>query len=311
VLAALGTLAEGREPCGVVCGSGFEDRPALLGEIARRWALLGNDPETVARIKDPLAFAAICRTCAIPHPSTALDPPAEPAQWLIKRAGGAGGLHVRRARAEDTAEPGRYFQRQVAGESISALLLADGRHALVLGFSVQWPAPSAQHPYRYGGAARPASLAPGIERRLRDAIRRLMAEVPLRGLNSADFLVDGNEFRLLEINPRPGATIDIFEPQEGSLFALHVAACRGTLPQIAPQFGPPSAAATVYAERDLRIPDIAWPDWMADRSYPGTRIAAGDPVCTVLAAAETAEAAKALVGHRAQIIHAAIDAVPA
>src|SRR5262245_37100996 len=45
------------QPCGVVCGTGFEDRPELLAHIARRHKVFGNSAETVARLKDPLAFA--------------------------------------------------------------------------------------------------------------------------------------------------------------------------------------------------------------------------------------------------------------
>ena len=55
--------------------------------------------------------------------------------------------------------------------------------------------------------------------------------MPLAGLNSVDFLVADDAVWLLEINPRPGATLDIFEPDGGSLFALHVQACGGVLPE--------------------------------------------------------------------------------
>ena len=86
---------------------------------------------------------------------------------------------------------------------------------------------------------------------LTQAVERLAQAIPLIGLNSADFLVDGDEFRLLEINPRPGATLDIFEPAEGSLFALHIAACEGELRAAPPCIDGARAAAIVYAERDI------------------------------------------------------------
>src|SRR5262249_58840690 len=61
VLTALDALAAGRDPCGVVCGTGFEDQSDFLARLARRWPLLGNDPTTVARIKNPVTLAALCR----------------------------------------------------------------------------------------------------------------------------------------------------------------------------------------------------------------------------------------------------------
>ena len=93
--AAFAALTAGCEPRGVVCGTGFEDRPELLAHIARRWKLFGNSAETVARLKDPLAFASLCEDLAIPHPATALARPGDASGWLAKRRGGAGGSHIR------------------------------------------------------------------------------------------------------------------------------------------------------------------------------------------------------------------------
>ena len=76
---------------GIVCGSGFEDRADLLGNIGTRWPLLGNAPDTIARVKDPLDFATTCQVAKIPHPETSLVPPVDLTGWLIKRIGGAGG----------------------------------------------------------------------------------------------------------------------------------------------------------------------------------------------------------------------------
>src|ERR1700747_1112953 len=84
---ALETLASVQRPSGTVCGTGFEDRPELLARVGERWGLLGNSAETVARVKDPLTFAALCSECGIPHPQTSLRPPADPRGWLAKRPG--------------------------------------------------------------------------------------------------------------------------------------------------------------------------------------------------------------------------------
>jgi uncharacterized protein len=299
LLAAFARLSRSHQPVGFVCGGGFEDRSHLLTRIAQHWRLLGNDAPTVARVKDPAAFAALCRDCDVPHPDTILSPPIDAAGWLAKRKGGSGGSHIAGASAHDLADAGFYFQRAVPGVPVSALFLADGRHALNLGFSAQWTSPTAREPFRYGGAVRPAALAPGVADALVAALQRLMQAIPLIGLNSADFLVDGNEFRLLEINPRPGATLDVFEPAEGSLFALHVAACEGELGGTPPRLDGACAAAIVYADRDIiALPATQWPDWTADRSAPGTAFKAGEPLCTVKATAATAAAAKARVDER-------------
>jgi predicted ATP-grasp superfamily ATP-dependent carboligase len=308
LMGALEALAGEREPAGIVCGSGFEDRADLLARIGARWPLLGNGANTTARIKDPLTFADICRAAKIPHPQTSLTPPSDRNGWLVKRIGGAGGLHVRDASDSKAEGEGVYFQRRVGGEPVSAFVLGDGKNVMVLGFSAQWTAPSRKHPLRYGGAVRPAAISDGLMRDLTAAVERLAAIVPLVGVNSADFLVEGDTFHLLEINPRPGATFDLFERDDQPLFALHVEACAGTLPAQAPVFDGAMAGAIVYAIRDIdSIPKIAWPDWAADLSVPGSRIGADDPLCSVFARAETAAAAKALVDQRVAQIHAMVE----
>ena len=61
---------------GVVYGSGFEDRPELLDQIAKRWPVLGNDAKAVAHVKSPETFFATLDRLAIPHPATMMERPA-------------------------------------------------------------------------------------------------------------------------------------------------------------------------------------------------------------------------------------------
>jgi uncharacterized protein len=304
-LAALDALSEAAQPVGIVCGTGFEDRPDLLAAIARRWMLLGNGPDVVTQVKDPVRLARLCRDCGIPQPEISLDEPADADGWVAKRRGGAGGTHVKAACGEQkpgARTPQTYFQRRVAGIPVSALILADGHRATVLGFSTQWSAPAPHKPFRYGGAVTPAAISPVTALALEDAVRRIMRVVPLVGLNSVDFLVDGDEFSLLEINPRPGATLDLFEPPQGSLFGLHVEACGGALAELAPREGA-RASAIVYAEHDIAsVPPLEWPAWTADLPCAGTSVKADEPLCTVMAAAATADVARQLVARRAETI---------
>lgn len=305
LLTALDSLAAGRNPMGIVCGTGFEDRPEFLDCLGQNWPLFGNPAETVKRIKDAASLAKSCERLAIPHPRWSNAPPTA-ANWLRKRRGGSGGLHVGATR---DAAGDHYWQEQVAGASISALVLGGEGAAMVLGLSAQWPDPLADAPFRYGGAVRPPGLAAPIETALEDAARAIVEANRLVGLNSVDFLVDDEDWHLIEVNPRPGATLDIFDDEKGSLFNLHLEACRGRLPTEKPLFQGAAAAAIVYARRDLpRMPEFDWPDWTADRQPPGTAIATGAPICTVLARGNHPAEARRLVMERGSTIRAALEA---
>jgi predicted ATP-grasp superfamily ATP-dependent carboligase len=302
----------------LVYGGGFEDRPALLRHLAAGRRLYGNAPETLARTKDPAVFFALLDRLAIPHPEVALSAPESradwPAGWLVKRIGGAGGAHVRPARC-GVGDAGHYFQRRGEGRAVSVLFLANGRDALTLGFSLQWRAPGRGLGFLFGGAAQPARFEPAIAEAMQGVLPGLVAETGLRGLNSADFLVRPDGFELLEINPRPGATLDIFDrPGDGQrgegqhLLALHLAACEGQLPATWWPVPGASACAVLYAPRDLAVPQaLRWPDWAADLPDGGSAIPAGAPICTVLAEGIEVDAARRLVEQRSRQILRAIE----
>ncbi len=303
LIRALERLGKHRQPLGIVCGTGFEGRTQILQRLTERWRVFGNSAAIVARVKNPDVLFSICAELAIPFPEWSLSKPRAPADWLAKRQGGAGGTHIKWAQQSDSTNGGIYYQRKVSGTPVAALFLADAERAIVLGFSAQWSSPTPRQPFRYGGAVRPAMLAPHVAELLTAAVHRLAASLSLVGLNSADFLVDGERFWLLEINPRPGATLDIFEPPEGSLFAMHMAACAGTLAAAPHCPDGAKASAIVYAENDIHsVPALDWPDWTADRPTAGSMIKAGQPLCTVYANGSAATAAKAIADQRREIV---------
>ncbi|GAN76722.1 hypothetical protein Asru_0153_03 [Acidisphaera rubrifaciens HS-AP3] len=308
LLPALARLAQGRAPAGIVCGSGFEDRPGLLGTIAAHYRIIGNDEDTVRRAKDPDGFAALCAAHGVPHPAIRHHAPdaADAADWLVKQAGGAGGTHIADAVAGAAPGAGRYFQQRAAGVPVGVLFAADGTRARILGASRQWTDPVAGMPMRYGGAVQPHPLPAPVAAEVWRALAALVPALGLRGLGSADLLVDGDDWRLIEINPRPGATMDLYAAWP--LFAWHVAACEGSLRRgPAPARGA-TAAAFAYARRDIVLPaGFAWPDWTADRQPPGMAARAGEPLCSVLAAADDPVTAEADVRRRVAAVLAAAE----
>ena len=299
LLAAAERLAPATSPprCGLVYGSGLESHTQLLAQLADGRRLFGNVPATVARAKNPQEFFALLDRLGLPYPAIAYAPPFDPAGWLTKRVGGSGGGHVEPARAGAAPDGGCYFQRRMAGLPVGASFLANGRSAVLLGFSEQWSSPGS---FRFGGLLQPAAISARVAAAIPATLDALTRELGLVGLNSLDLIVDGDDFHILEVNPRPGANLDVFDGADSAgLFALHVAACEGRLPA---RWTPPpraTAMSVLYAERPLRVPrPVSWPAWVADRPAPGARIEAGAPICTVLAAAPSRAAVREAIAAR-------------
>jgi predicted ATP-grasp superfamily ATP-dependent carboligase len=301
LLRALAALAE-RAPSpvlGFVYGAGFEDRPGLLKVIGKRWPLLGNDAASVQRVKSPEMFFAELDRLGIAHPLTVTKRPAKGGAWLAKEQGGAGGSHIVPGRLAKRAA-NSYYQERVRGRAVSALFVGNGVDARVLGFSEQWTAPSPKSLWRYGGAVRPARLTAAAARNMASAVMRVTRSFQIMGLASADFMVDEESALLLEINPRPGATLDIFDCGAKPLLRLHVAAVmHGRLPSKPLKFEGAMASAIVYAEHGGRAPPGAvWPDWVADRPKSSEWIDKNGPICTVWARGSTKAQAKRLIEER-------------
>lgn len=299
LLAAAARLAP--PPIPLVYGSGFERATGLLAALARGRPLWGNGPDAIRAVKDPAAFAAAARQLNVPHPEIRLRPPNDPHGWLCKRSGGAGGGHVHHATARPPRGHGWYWQRRAQGRPVSALVVGNGSAARVLGCSEQWAAPLPGRRFRFAGTLAPATLSPVAGARLADAAEALARHHALVGLVSVDALVAGDAVTILELNPRPGASLDAYAQALGlDLFGLHLAACAGRLPPAPSADDQAAGSLIVYARRAVTVAaGFVWPDWCADLSPPGTRIAAGGPIATVLAGDSDPLGVRALLAARA------------
>ncbi|WP_416798462.1 ATP-grasp domain-containing protein [Ciceribacter azotifigens] len=298
ILPSLRRLVGEDRPEALVYGSGFERRPEIVDMLAETFPLAGNSAGAIRRVKDPLSLASLCAEIGIPHPEVRFDAPDDRRGWLTKVPGGAGGSHVRPATSFGSSPSGSYFQRHVPGVGISALFLAGRGRARVVGYSRQWSSPTATSPFRYGGAVRLPRLPREKGEKISHWLNGLVARTGLIGLCSADF-IDGPEGTfLLEINPRPGATLDIFDGEDTPLLTQHLRAVRGENIDI-PRFTGVMASAVAYAAGPIpSFPDLDWPPLTADHQRPGSELDAGDPVCTVLAQARSAAAAEKAVMKR-------------
>lgn len=298
-------------PIPLVYGGVMEARPGLLRRLAQGREVLGVDVDTLTALLHPIAFAERLRRLRIPHPPVTLEPANRGNGWLVKKAGGCGGTHVRAARPGLRVGLRDYGQRRVRGRPVSVLVAGDGSRAVALGASDQWPLGSAAMPFVFTGVIAPAALDEAIARAISDAATALAAGIGLRGLGSVDCIVDRDTWHVLEINPRIGGSLDAWTLATGAdLFRLHVEACRGHLPAAPLAVRRVGASRCVFAPFSVRVPWQAdpWPAWVADRPLPGTVIRHNGPVCTVLAEGSDRPAVLALLERRAQAVLA--DLVP-
>lgn len=294
LLASLDLLARQGEVDGWVAGSGFDGRPGLLARGAERLPLIGTPAATVARLRDPAQFFGVLAEHDIDHPPVRLAPTADDGAWLLKDLHGSGGWHIRRMPPGQAASlpAGHYLQREMAGQPMSVTFVANGSDARLLGTNLQIVRPVGGSPFAFCGVVGPVPVAAAVLQRLQAILRTLAAGLALRGLGSLDFLLDGGQVLVLEVNARPPASIDLYPDWQP--MAAHVRACRlGELPGPRAGGAPVRGHEIVFARQPVRW-DATLADRLAARPYvhdlpaAGQHFAAGAPLCSVGASGRSA-----------------------
>lgn len=294
----------------VVVEAGLENEPALL-ELCppeKRW---GNSTEAVTRVRDldQVRYALLGTRIRLPeviHPGEAL--PAR-GHYLVKDATYSGGMGVREWDGHTHPQGREILQRFVTGDLASACFVADGRDARLLGLTRQFAGEPklGASTFLWCGNVAPWG-DPEMVSMIMETITTLTESIGLVGLNGIDFIVqDGVPF-LLEVNPRPPASFELFERLLGvNAFQLHVEACQKQLPATLPPVSTSLAwgKGVIYAHEDLQVGDTR--SWAAqdisDIPHPGEQIPARAPVCTIFAKGKNAFMCWAAVLDRATRWH--------
>jgi uncharacterized protein len=306
-LSALTAAAKQPGVQGWVAGAGFEDQPALLAQGATLLPLIGMGADEVRRLRHAKSFFACLDQAQIAHPEVRWTLPADRHGWWVKAAGGCGAWHIRAAsgmRQIRRLPVGCYVQRDAAGTPMSATLLGDGQHIQLLGVNRQIMQRTAQHPFVYAGVVGPVAVPPGVAPQIEHIAQHLANTLRWRGLVSLDFLLDGDAVQVLELNPRPPASLVLYP---GAL-AAHVQTCSGgPMPTRPWHVDGVRGQRIVFAPCAVRLnadiaQHLAESPHMHDLPRPGQEFYAGDPLCSVQVhghdRAHSAHAASALLQQR-------------
>jgi uncharacterized protein len=306
--------------------SNFENYPESLTLLVNGRRLLGNPPEVLARVRNPIELMRALRRRGFVTPSSraAAPPRGAPAgEWLLKprRSGGGHGTGV--WRRGQVVSRTHYLQQRIEGIPGSIVFVADGVRALPLGISRQLVGERrlGARGFRYCGSllstdgALPLFPQPQrVEETARALASAVTTEFNLLGLNGIDFIARNGVPYLIEINPRYSASMELVERALGiPLFDLHASGCEGKLPSRVPVARPPArivGKAVVFARRNVMVGDTQrWllTDTVADVPHAGERIGRGHPICTVFGQGSGIEACRRMLLRRAEWVYRSLE----
>jgi len=298
---------------------GLENRPDLIERLADIGPLAGSPAAAASRVRDPDWLASRCSSVGCPMPETHRSPDGLPldGRFLVKPLGRAGGHGIAVWRGGEPPPAPSIWQRRIAGSPCSAAFVTDRGTTTLLMTTRQligWPptrsGSSEADSFAWTGAT---TFDPG--RSVTDAVamlgRCIAAEAGLVGLFGIDFLIDdGGAVVPIEVNPRPTASMELWDRATGSSHAAaHVAACGldaiGMMAEPAAHGRMPARVhgkAVLFARAPISVSARMHSAWLRlresyrdERGFPGVAdipaagiaIAPRRPVLTVFADGET------------------------
>ena len=266
----------------IIYGSGFEYYPESLRYLASRLLVLGNSADTFATLQDKSVFFPRLERLAIPYPDVCFCPPESADKWLVKPMQGQGGLGIQRYNPKHQAYTQVYWQKFQAGTQHSVLFLADGKNAQVIGFNTQWTIDLGEgQEFIFSGIINSCNLLDEHKERITAWLDELVCEFRLKGMNSLDFIQADEMVFVLEINPRPSASMQLYD---ADLIIWHIKASQGQLTDYALSNKGYTGYQIVYAQQDVMISDaFKWPDGCMDLPEFGVTCRTGQPVCSIIA----------------------------
>jgi len=263
----------------------LENHPTLIDRLSTSQTLLGHTGDVVRRVRDPLELQTALTSAGLHFPETQLADQRQPANdgWLGKTSRGSCGSGV------GVTEGANYFQRRITGVPLSAVF--QGNQLLGVTRQLVGERWTGAAEFQYCGSIGPWPLSPVVQQQMLRLGEVLHSKFGLTELYGVDLLGDRNKIWTIEVNPRYTAAVEVVERAYGiSVFGptggQRPSSCCGKV--------------VLFANRPLVITEetkggllqqagnIAWPE-IADIPAAGTKIAAGQPVLTLFAEADSCE----------------------
>jgi methenyltetrahydromethanopterin cyclohydrolase len=263
----------------VIYGSGLERYPETLTFLQQRFLLLGNAAEVLCSLQQKQDFFKRLDQFAIPHPAIQFSSPGKPENWLFKPDHGEGGIGIFWAKEGVFSSQAGYWQQFVAGQPMSVLFLADGRWAQIVGIQRQLTERISGQPFVFAGVVTLPDFSPDYQQQIQQWLNQLVGEYRLVGLNSLDFILTDHQLYVLEINARPSASLQLYST---GLVSAHIRACLGKRSEVRYNSMIYGGYKIVFSDCVCQIPaGLVWPEWVCDRPVAGTKIIAGQPLCSL------------------------------
>lgn len=306
------SLSAENELDAVLLSSGLDDDFDILQELHSQVPILGNDPRVIENVRKKPQFFRELQDMGIAYPDTTFvkniddaKAAADKMQYpiIIKPSEGFGGMGVNLAKNSEelqtmcttafSKDQTLLVQKPIAGFHSSISFLANGRHAEVLTLNEQllgMHSTYGQEPFRYCGNIVPFNFSRSTYKQCLTIAEKITKHFGLKGSNGIDLVVSerGEPF-VVEVNPRFQGTLECVERVlRINLVGCHIDACLdGYLPSINKPASEFCTRLIIYAPIRIAAPDLSIFKEIRNIPETGSIINKGEPLCSIIAGAES------------------------
>ena len=215
----------------ILIGGGMENHWEALAETTTHCRILGFAPDHIQRIRDPNLWFQALHQAGLAVPRVVLPPERPPhGRWLQKPVRSGGGREITEWIFGQIPGAEVYLQQFAPGLDASAVYIGAAGKSYLLGVSWQsiGTEVSGTPAFQYSGSIGPIDMTPPVRNQL-VAIGGIVAQqFGGIGLFGVDFKLEGETVWPVEVNPRPTASVELYERAGlGSIFDWHWSACLG------------------------------------------------------------------------------------
>ncbi len=296
----------------ILPSSGLDDEFEVLYALNDLAPFLGNNPQTIERVRRKLKFFEELKLLGIDYPETFLveneDEAIKAAEKLnfplvVKPSKGFSGTGIRIAR--NFKELKNFFsyvslfskkiliQKMVKGVHASVSFLATDGDVKFLTLNGQLLGKRflfQREPFGYCGNIVPLKIDNNIVKRCQKIVENIAQHFGLRGSNGIDLVISRKGIPyVIEVNPRFQGTLECVEKVLGiNLVEAHVNACLyNFLPNTREKIANVCARLILYAPERVLVPDLTIFTQIRNIPLPECIIDKGEPLCSVVVEGKT------------------------
>lgn len=318
---------EQRDFDGILLGSAFDPYsslirkfsnlgPKLYGNTAKKFTLIRNIPR-VQQIAKESGFQ-IPQTIPVNNRNELLNTTDKLSFPIITRGeGGGGGRGIKIW--QNIQQLAEYFQQReefpdklwiqeyVDGIDASASVICFENTVEILSVNQQLigdknlGAPSR---FAYCGNIVPLEqryMKTDFQSELFDSIKKIFQKLDLRGSNGIDFVIKDNKFYFMEVNPRFQGSLECVQfATRQNVVQRHLEAFHNSAPSNIPEQPKYYTSAVKgilfsHSEKNFEVKGYPKSKWIVDRTHLGVLLESGDPFCSIVLPANSAQEGYKLV----------------